>query len=198
MSAAGEEPPNLRQQVRETVRDRIAEVAFDLFAERGFECTTAADAAAAAGISRASFFRYFSSKEEAVHAALGATGARIAAAVAARPASERPWTALRKGFLGVVGEYEEDRAGTLARVRLTREVPSVRAYQLEKQDEWRGLIGAALAARGNASAHDLEIEAVVGAAITALDVAATHWADSDGQADFVELLERAFAAVRRG
>lgn len=193
-----EQLPDLRSLTRETVRAQIAETAWSVFAERGFDDVTVNEVAEATGISRASFFRYFSSKEEAVHAALGATGARIAAAVAARPASERPWTALRKGFLGVVGEYEEDRAGTLARVRLTREVPSVRAYQLEKQDEWRGLIGAALAARGNASAHDLEIEAVVGAAITALDVAATHWADSDGQADFVELLERAFAAVRRG
>ena len=59
---------------------------FTIFAERGFEETTASEAAEAAGISRASFFRYFSSKEEAVFAAQEAMGEEIAAALAERPA----------------------------------------------------------------------------------------------------------------
>jgi AcrR family transcriptional regulator len=191
-----EKPPDLRAQVRETVRARVAEIAFNLFAERGFEETTAAEAAAEAGISRASFFRYFASKEEAVYVAQETTGAKIAAAVAARPADEPTWVALHHGFHSAIEEYVQDPATALARVRLTREAPSLRAHQLERQAQWREQIGDAVADRLHGSTHDLRVEAVVAAAISALDVAASRWGDSDGSSDFVELLDEAFAAVR--
>lgn len=190
------EPPDLRAQVRETVRARVAEIATNVFAERGFEETTAAEAAAAAGISRASFFRYFASKEEAVYVAQEATGERIAAAVAARPADEPIWTALHHGFHSAVEGYVDDPVAALARVRLTRETPSLRAHQLERQAQWRQLIGEALVSRRSGEVHDLGTEAVVAAALSALDVAAKHWGDSGGAGDFVQLLDEAFAAVR--
>ena len=89
----------------------IAEIAFHLFAEKGFEQTTAAAAAQAAGISRASFFRYFGSKEEAVFAAQEAIGVEIAEAVAARPEARgesrppctAPSSASLESYLGELG-----------------------------------------------------------------------------------------------
>lgn len=195
MAADQEKPPNLRAQVRETVRARVAEIAFNLFAERGFEQTTAAEAAEAAGISRASFFRYFASKEEAVYVAQEATGLKIAAAVAARPADEPTWPALHRGFHSAIEEYVHDPVTALARIRLTRETPSLRAHQLERQAQWRELIGKALAGRVHGSAHDLKVEAVVAAALSALDVAASRWGESDGSGDFVAMLDEAFEAV---
>lgn len=195
MTAEEAEPPDLRAQVRETVRARVAEIAMNVFAERGFEQTTAAEAAAAAGISRASFFRYFASKEEAVYVAQEMTGVKIAAAVAARPAGEPTWTALHHGFHSAIEEYVNDPVTALARMRLTGETASLRAHQLERQSQWRELIGQALASRGNGSVHDLGVEAAVAAAISALDVAAKHWGESDGATDFVELLDEAFAAI---
>jgi len=49
-----------------TARDRLAQAAFDLFNERGYEQTTVDDIAERAGLSRATFFRHYPSKEDVI------------------------------------------------------------------------------------------------------------------------------------
>jgi AcrR family transcriptional regulator len=49
-----------------TARDRLAQAAFDLFKERGYEQTTIDDIAERAGLSRATFFRHYRSKEDVI------------------------------------------------------------------------------------------------------------------------------------
>jgi AcrR family transcriptional regulator len=48
------------------VRDAIWEAAMDLIAEKGYDETTVEDIALKAGVSRRSFFRYFSSKSDLI------------------------------------------------------------------------------------------------------------------------------------
>src|ERR1700748_2387606 len=60
--------PGLRERKRQQTRERLIEVAMALFLERGFEATTLDDIAAAAEISRRSFFHYFESKADVVFA----------------------------------------------------------------------------------------------------------------------------------
>ncbi len=57
MSAIPEKAIDLRTRTRENDRVQIAEVAFNVIAERGFDAVTATEVAEAAGISRARFFR---------------------------------------------------------------------------------------------------------------------------------------------
>jgi AcrR family transcriptional regulator len=47
-------------------RDRLAQAAFELFDERGYEQTTVDDIAERAGLSRATFFRHYPSKEDVI------------------------------------------------------------------------------------------------------------------------------------
>jgi AcrR family transcriptional regulator len=54
--------PGLRERKRLETRERLTRVAMALFLDRGFEATTLDDIAAAADVSRRSFFHYFGSK----------------------------------------------------------------------------------------------------------------------------------------
>jgi AcrR family transcriptional regulator len=49
-----------------SARDRLAQAAFDLFNESGYEHTTVDDIAERAGLSRATFFRNYRSKEDVI------------------------------------------------------------------------------------------------------------------------------------
>src|SRR6202034_4046389 len=49
-----------------SARDRLAQAAFDLFNERGYEQTTVDDIAERAGLGRATFFRNYRSKEDVI------------------------------------------------------------------------------------------------------------------------------------
>src|ERR1700736_4872677 len=49
-----------------SARDRLAQAAFDLFNERGYEQTTIDDIAPRAGLGRTTFFRHYRSKEDVI------------------------------------------------------------------------------------------------------------------------------------
>jgi AcrR family transcriptional regulator len=197
-AADGKSPQtDLRALARESVRTQLAETAWDVFAERGFDEVTVTEVAEVAGISRASFFRYFGSKEEAVFVALDALGAQIAEALAERPPGEDAWVALRRAFDAAIPNYSSSPSRSLARLRLTREVPALRAHQLERQDHWQTMIAEALAPRIGAKEDDVAVRALVAAAINVLDAATGRWAASDGKLNLTALIDEAFDAVGR-
>lgn len=195
MAATGLKPIHLRNASRETLRAEIGEVAFRVFAERGFDQVTATEVAAAAGISRASFFRYFESKEDAVFVVQEEIGVDVAEALAGRPEGEDAWTALRRAIDIALRPYQEDPAEMLARLRLIRCTPDLRSHQLDRLDQWKQVIGASLARRLGAAEGEIAVAALVAAGLGALDAALTRWSESDGAADLDSLIDEAFAAV---
>ncbi len=82
--------PSLQQRKQALVRAELARVAWDLFAARGYEATTVQTIARAAGVSRRTFFRYYSSKEDVLVETSDALADELLAEVAARPAGEAP------------------------------------------------------------------------------------------------------------
>ena len=90
--------PEGRAEVR---RDLVA-AAVRLFRSRGYEDTTVDDIAAAAGVGRRTFFRYFPSKEDAISPDHEVALARIAEVFAtAHPAEPTASLVLRAGRDGV-------------------------------------------------------------------------------------------------
>jgi AcrR family transcriptional regulator len=174
----------------------LAQVAFDLFRREGFEKVTINDLAAAAGVSRSTFLRYFGSKEEAVLSALDSQGDQVADALRARPADEDDWTALRRALDTVTEQYRRDPAGALALTRLVMQTPALCARRLEKQNGWRPALARALAERpdpGRPATIVLEVRAA--AALDCLNIALDHWTASDGRLDLVDLLDETFTAL---
>jgi AcrR family transcriptional regulator len=196
MSRIAPPPRDLRRRARDAVRAEIAETAFQLFTQRGFDQTTVDDIAAAAGLSRRSFFRYFASKEDAVLGMLNAVGDAIAAELAARPAGEPPWTSLRRALDVLVTTYLGDPKVALARFRLIHQTPALRTTLLDKQDRWQRSLAQVLAARlGADPAHDLRPQLLAATALAALDVASRRWLASDGHANLATLLDESFALL---
>ncbi|MER5836751.1 helix-turn-helix domain-containing protein [Streptomyces sp. NPDC002130] len=119
--------------MRATIRAEVTEVALRLFIEQGFERTTVDQIAAEAGLSRASLFRHFGTKEDIVLVDLEEIGRQIADALAARPDEERPWEALPRAFDVMTRMNEAAPERTLSYLRMLQDTPSLRARHYEKQ-----------------------------------------------------------------
>src|SRR5690242_2165058 len=112
-----------------------------LFAERGFAGTTVDEIAEAAGVSRATVFAYFPTKEEIVFGdaalAVDALGARL------REGGE-PIVKLIRGWLAELTGWLEP--GLLLQLRLREEAPTVAARRLQISDALEDVIAEALEA----------------------------------------------------
>jgi AcrR family transcriptional regulator len=83
-------PPRLRERKKQATRKALRDAALRLALEHGPDNVHVDDIAEAAGVSPRTYNNYFSSREQAIAAAVTAEReARVAAAVAARPATVR-------------------------------------------------------------------------------------------------------------
>lgn len=165
----------------------------DLFLSRGFEETTVEEIAQAAGISRRSYFRYFSSKEDALVEGLAAVGETIAGALEARPAEENAWLALRRAFDPIVRQADTDqRARALGRLMLQHP-----GLQRDKDATWANEISRALTPRlPDDQSSKVHVEALVASAIACLHVAQEHWLSPGGHDSLGALLDETMQALR--
>jgi AcrR family transcriptional regulator len=189
----------LRDHARGAVRDEVMKRAWLLFAEQGFEATTVDQIAAAAGMSRRTFFRYFSGKDELVLERLLESGDRVAAALRDRPADEPAWTALRAAFDEVVRPQEQHAAHSRALQLMLRDEPAVRASVLERRRRWEEvltpLVAVRLPRRHGGRGPDVRAAALTASALACLEVAQEAWVD-EPRSRLSTLLDQAMAAVR--
>ncbi|GAB3698308.1 TetR/AcrR family transcriptional regulator [Nocardiopsis oceani] len=184
----------LRERTRRAVRAEIIAAAMDRFLSQGFEATTVEDIAHAAGISRRSFFRYFTSKDEALAGALTSFGETIAETLTHRPTDESPWAALRRAFDPLIEQASTDpTAEALGRLMLERP-----ALQQGKDAAWQSDIVSALTPRlasANTEDPSLNAHALTAAAITCLHVAQGQWLAPGEERALSTLLDASMNAV---
>ena len=143
--------PASREIARAAVQAELSLAAYELVVEKGYGNVTLDDMAAAGGVSRSTFLRYFGTKDQAILVALKAYVERMADALRARPRDEDDWSALRSAIESfIVPIYTRNPAGAQALSGLALYTRALSGAHLERAD-WRTPLTRALAelARGH-------------------------------------------------
>src|SRR5689334_22346507 len=88
---------------------RLAEAAFALYRERGFERTTVAEIAERAGLTERTFFRYFADKREVLFAGSEQLQELLVTSVADGPDGSAPLDAVRAALEAAAVMFDERR-----------------------------------------------------------------------------------------
>src|SRR3954447_6883863 len=121
---SGEMTTGLRERKKQQTRQAIHEAAMKLFAERGYDATTIADIADAAGISPRTFFSYFSAKEEAVFQKFDMAYEEFTRALQDRPEGMTALEALRDWIVREAHKYTPTAENLRLEVKLRAESPA--------------------------------------------------------------------------
>ncbi len=186
------------------MRRELAAAAMELFATKGYEATTVDEIAAQAGVARRTFFRHFRSKEEAIFPDHDDTLVRAEAVLNAAPAHEHPLDTVCRGIKEVMKMYAARPEISVARYKLTREVPTLREAEIASVARYERLFTRYLLGHFDEHAHDddanddpLLAEVAASAVVTAHNHVLRRWLRADGQGDVEAELDHAFAIVRR-
>jgi AcrR family transcriptional regulator len=146
--------------------------ALELFRERGYDATTAAEIAARAGVTERTFFRHFPDKREALFDGEAAFRDALRDAVLAAPRDLGPMAALRVAFRSVEPVLRDNRSFSGPRAALIADTPALQERVLTKTASLIKALAAALGDRGVERAT-AELAAQVGMA--AFGHAAAAW-----------------------
>ncbi|MCX4704707.1 TetR family transcriptional regulator [Streptomyces sp. NBC_01352] len=199
-SAAGSRAAAQRLKMRR----ELAAAAMELFATKGYEATTVDEIAAAAGVARRTFFRHFRSKEEAIFPDHDDTLIRAEAVLNAAPAHEHPLDTVCRGIKEVMRMYAARPEISVARYKLTREVPTLREAEIASVARYERLFTRYLLGHFDEHAHDddanddpLLAEVAASAVVTAHNHVLRRWLRAGGQGDVEAQLDHAFGIVQK-
>jgi AcrR family transcriptional regulator len=161
----------LRERKKQQTRQAIHEAAMKLFAERGYDATTIADIADAAGISPRTFFSYFSAKEEAVFQKFDMAYEEFGRALHERPAGMTALEALREWIIREAYKYTPTPENIRLEARLRQESPAVAACELRHNRMYEATFAEAVAKDLGEPADALRPRLVAAAAMAALQAA---------------------------
>ncbi|MFJ4027557.1 TetR family transcriptional regulator [Paenarthrobacter sp. NPDC089989] len=180
----------IRERTRELVKAELAAAILEVFIERGYAAVTVDDAARAAGISRATFFRYFGSKEDVVVASVESAKIDYLAAIETiAPGSHSGgWHLLRAAIEPVVQTATHEPGQLRARLRLIASEPALKARLRERRAANTEALTAALLGHVE---DELTARVLATAGLAAVDIAWEQWTPSDG-ADFREIVDGIF------
>lgn len=188
----------LREQKKRLARDALAKAALELFSEKGFEHTTVDEIAARAGISRRSFFRYFTSKEEAAFPKQNERLAQFRELLQRYDVRRNGVNAVREACVAIGRQYMAERPERMARQRLVDSSTALRNFEQTADVAMERILVEELAGP-EASIERLRSAKVFAAAVMGLvRVSLREWFDSEGSANLEEIGRSAFAWLEHG
>lgn len=197
----------LREQKKLATKAALHEAAIRLAVRDGYDAVTVEAIADAAGVSRRTFSNYFSSKEEAVLYGDSTRLQSLLDAVAARPAEDSAWTALRAATNSVLRELQrrrrecrdEDEPDWLTRARLIRSHPVLLSRQAAAYASFERALADELVHRLPQESGNSVMRARVIAAcfLAALRVGTQTWLDHSTDASLSEIIDEVLAEAGR-
>jgi AcrR family transcriptional regulator len=187
---------NLRTRKQQFMRNAIFDAAIKLFAAKGFDETTVAEVAEAAGVSRASFFRYFSGKDDLLAQNVVQYGIALTEAIKACPPTFTPLEVVRQTILSVA-ENTVSHPGTRQVVELSERSASARQAQRSRLMEVEDSVAAALAKRiKGSSPNGLSPHLLASLTLSVMNVAIVAWFRGEYQ-DLRTSVEQVFSGLTR-
>lgn len=172
---------------RATSRAELERLGFELFARHGFDRTTVDDIAAAAGIGRRTFFRYFASKNDLVWGDFEEQLVRLEGLLAASD----PTAPLMEAVREAVVEFNRFDPAIVPwhrqRMALILRVPTLQADATLRYASWRAVVTDFVARRTERPTDDLLPRLVGNTVLAACITAYEHWL-ADERSDLSGLL----------
>lgn len=183
---------------RVTSRAALERLAFELFARQGFDETTVDDIAAAAGIGRRTFFRYFGSKNDLVWGDFEHELARLRVLLD----EADPDTPMMEAVRDAVVAFNSFDAGDVPwhrqRMELILRVPTLQADATLRYASWREIITAFVAARVGLAPTEM-LPVLAGHTVLAASISAyEYWLSVEAAEDLAGLLDTALRRVADG
>jgi AcrR family transcriptional regulator len=183
---------------RRRLRHALTVAAIDLFLAQGYDATTVDEIAAAAGVGRRTFFRYFRSKEDAIFPDHEEVLRDIERSLATAVPTQDPVAVACTAVRLVLDYYLADPDVSVKRFALTRTVPSLRDREVATVDRYQRVFARYLRERFEAAGDPV---ADLRASVAAAAVAAAHnhvlrrWLRSGGEEDVQANATEAFQLV---
>lgn len=175
-------------------RGRLQRAAVELFRERGYDRTTAAEIAARAGVTERTFFRHFPDKREVLFDGQTVLVDALTASVAEAPEGLGPLAMLFRAFRSVTRLLEDNRPFSMPRQEVISATPALHERELAKLEALSDGLALALKAKG---VSDLQAALAARAGMAAFAHATLSWLENEepGLAERLELAEQALRAL---
>jgi mycofactocin system transcriptional regulator len=198
MTAQPSETPARRGGRRpSTTRHELEKVAFDLFARNGFDDTTVDQIAAAAGIGRRTFFRYFDSKNDVVWGSFIEHLGYMREQFARCPPGQPLMDAVRQVVVDFNRFDPAEVPWHRRRMELILRVPALQAHSTLRYADWRAVVAEYAARRLGADPSDLRPQAIAYTALGAALAGYEHWL-ANPNLDLGHILDQTFRDLEHG
>jgi AcrR family transcriptional regulator len=173
-------------------RARLQRTALELFRERGYDQTTAAEIAARAGVTERTFFRHFADKREVLFDGEAKLRVALTASIADAPAGLGPLDTLFRAFRSLQPMIEDNRPFSKPRQEVISTTPALHERELAKMAALADALAVALKARGVA---DLQAVLAARTGMAAFVHATISWLD-DPKLGLGERLDLAYRGLK--
>jgi mycofactocin system transcriptional regulator len=153
----------------------LAAAAQRLFLEKGFDETNIEDIAAAVGVSRRTFFRYFPTKADVLWVESSAELARLREDLAADDGAAPYGEVLTRSIVDALTYPAEQHEWAFQRAQLVLTVPSVQTHAAVRFAEWKDAAAEFAAMRSGLRRTDLFPVAVGHAVLAAMLAGHEYW-----------------------